>query len=204
MEGGKLSALQIAQQICNCGFNVCGLFVAGWGAIFFIILNLLLPSSVIAGDGTVESSSPPSVCDINESAKTCCCIVQFEPRPDIKQLRSQVGADRVGQFVEFLALVQVQGQVMPNERAQQESGAGKEQRVIGRADPSNKEIKHHWPPEGQIFLSGFTIFLFALTSGALGAFAIHALKHGLNNAWRDLVFNWPIPYWMRFVPKDEQ
>lgn len=35
-------------------------------------------------------------------------------------------------------------------------------------------------------------------------FVSHARKHGINNAWRDLVFTWPIPYWMRFVPKDEQ
>lgn len=45
-------------------------------------------------------------------------------------------------------------------------------------------------------------------AGLFGTVAIGLLvdirRHGLNMVWRATVLDWPIPYWMRFVPKCER
>lgn len=83
---------------------------------------------------------------------------------------------------------------------EQTKNKGKDRKQPGvQPDESINFIKHY---------PGLSMIAFNLLLGIslplILGFAAHARKHGINNAWRDLVFTWPIPYWMRFVPKDEQ
>lgn len=67
------------------------------------------------------------------------------------------------------------------------------------ANDMTKGISHY-----NLFLMLALNFFGGLFSSLVIAFVMRAKKYGINTAWRDLVFDWPIPYWMRFVPKEEQ
>ena len=88
-------------------------------------------------------------------------------------------------------------QLSANDQAQQE---GEKRKHPGVKPHENINFIHRYPG---ISMIAFNLLLGISLPLMLG-FISHARKHGINNAWRDLVFTWPIPYWMRFVPKDEQ
>jgi len=77
---------------------------------------------------------------------------------------------------------------------------GKERKQPGVRPDKNINFIEHYPGLSLIAFN----FLIGVSVPLIFGFALHAWKHGINNAWRDLVFTWPVPYWMRFVPKDEQ
>lgn len=77
---------------------------------------------------------------------------------------------------------------------------GEERKQPGIRPDKNINFIEHYPGLSLIAFN----FLLGVSAPLILGFALHARKHGINNAWRDLVFTWPIPYWMRFVPKDER
>jgi hypothetical protein len=117
---------------------------------------------------------------------------------DVFALNEQLSPERVDNLVKFFPLVTPKGEIMPDESAEKKPDGGPNQGGARVGSPDGKEeIVHDW----RYYLC---MFLFVFSSSVLGGFTVHAMKYGLNEAWRDLVFGWPIPYWMRFVPKDER
>jgi hypothetical protein len=161
-----------------------------------IALSMLASGFLVGLHGTAEAAPLHWVGHVTQEIKD---IHTYPSRigPDVTQFATQLVSGRVGQLVELLTLVPVQAEVVSDERAQQKTNDSPKKGRAGAGDPNRKEIKHHWFSYVLLALSG-------LIPAMLGAFSIHAYKYGLNDAWRDLVFSWPIPYWMRFVPKDEQ
>jgi hypothetical protein len=126
-------------------------------------------------------------------------IVAEAPRVGVGlvELSQQMSSERIGNLVKLSSSVSIDAEVMPNQGAAKKAKDSPQQSRARGSDPDRKEVEQYWLSYLLLAAAGFA-------PAALGVFAIHALRYGLNEAWRDLVFSWPIPYWMRFVPKDEQ
>lgn len=96
-----------------------------------------------------------------------------------------------------------QSQSIPVVQPRASDGAeskGEERKQPGIRSDKNINFIEHYPGLSLIAFN----FLLGISLPLILGFASHARNHGINNAWRDLVFTWPIPYWMRFVPEDER
>lgn len=133
-----------------------------------------------------------------DSVETCwgSCVrsntTQLLPQFDANWVRNQVelGTSSKPQPVPII-------QVSADQGAKSESGA--------RADPRmGNEDGLYFNKHSAPFLKLFAFFCTGVLASCFASFFFHAYRYGINNAWRDLVFDWPIPYWMRFVPKWEQ
>ena len=80
-------------------------------------------------------------------------------------------------------------------RGEYECAASERMRQIKNMDRVEQDSALMW--------LAFNFFGGVFTSLLYG-FVMNAKKYGINIAWRGLVLDWPIPYWMRFVPKHEQ
>ncbi|MDB4873328.1 MAG: hypothetical protein JWL97_4332 [Gemmatimonadales bacterium] len=116
-------------------------------------------------------------------------------------LPPKLNANRVGDYVELRPASQLQRAPVVDLRTEDgaENQASKRESPRVRVDEDVNFI-NHYPGLSLLVLNFFGGLFGALIFGLVR----DARRYGINSVWRDLVFDWPIPYWMRFVPKDEQ
>lgn len=108
---------------------------------------------------------------------------------------------RAGQVDELLPTSQLQRAPVVQLRAQDspENKAGQREHPRVSVDEDVDFIEHY---------PGISLLLFNFFGGLFGVLIFGIVRdariYGINSVWRDLVFGLPIPYWMRFVPKDER
>ena len=194
----RLAARQKRKQLSGGFSNVIGAGVKSTACR--ISYNMLLAGLFVCVDGFAQTSALRDRGHVDQKVKSSL-ISPFSPCPDVTQFSPQLRASRIGESIELCAPRQheaiAKGQTSPNESSQQEHKYRPEEGAD--ANYTGKRINHYNP----FLMLAFNFFGGILASLAI-AFILRAKKYGINSAWRDLVYNWPIPDWMRFVPKEEQ
>ncbi|MEW6023571.1 MAG: hypothetical protein AB1807_15690 [Pseudomonadota bacterium] len=193
-----LSASQELQQLCRSRGNMVGLTIRQ--ATSRVFLYVISSGLLICGDSSAQASAFEAGGHVDKQVEVTS-INPLGAHANVAQLTPQLGSDWISKGVELSASGQHQSitkrEPSANKGAQQKheyrpkNGAG--------ANDMAKGFKHYDP---------FLILAVNFFGGLLGSLAIVFIMRvytcGINSAWRDLVFDWPIPYWMRFVPKEEQ
>jgi RsiW-degrading membrane proteinase PrsW (M82 family) len=193
----KLASLQVWKQSLDCGHDVIGSSVRP--SPVFLLLNLVLLACLLILPYRFAIATP-----FVESQMVFDGVQLgggFDVERRTVELTAQSQSSGISQQVKFSPPRQPDAikiiKIGADHCASNESECTASERIsqIYNADIFEQNDPLFW------LVFNFLVGVFA---SLLSCFAMHAKKHGINNAWRDLVFNWPIPYWMRFVPKHEQ
>lgn len=194
----KSSALQVGQQCLDRNLDVIGSRVTYQRPILWVANIILFACLLIAS--YCDAIAAPFVESqmIHDGVKL---DGGFDTRPRTVELTSQGKPSGISEQVKLDSPRQLDAIEIIEMRTNQCAGHENECAASKRISQiNNADIVEQTDP---LFLLAFNFFGGVLTSLLFG-FVMHAKKYGINNAWRDLVFDWPIPHWMRFVPKHER
>jgi hypothetical protein len=195
----KLPSNHIPQQSVNSRFDMRGFGITE-AAIFRLLHHALLACLLIFGTGSVVAF--PVLLAHNATQQIELIGIRATVSDlDAATLSQQPGTQWVGDIVEFSPSGQHQSapviELRPEQGTENKESQGQKPWVRdGKQIDFFEHYKSLWTLAGYFFVG--------LIATLIIGFLQHTWRYGLNNAWRDLVFSWPIPYWMRFVPKDEQ
>lgn len=195
----KLAISKVRQQIIDGGLDVSVILV-NEDCRILPKLSIFAVCLFVALNCRAEVNSPPDAQLTPDKIEVSLRGLGAE-WTWVSEVRFKQGYDSIRNIDELLPASERQRipviESGPENRAKNKASQGEGPR------PSVSEsinFTDHYPSLSLVlfnFSAGIFLVLFF-------GFVQHARRHGVNNAWRDLVFNWPIPYWMRFVPAEER
>lgn len=195
----KLTALEQFEQAVDRYLHVVGARIRL--LIQPVCLGVLLASFLVLCYGRAQAAPAQHRGHVNESVERIG--IDFDkPVTDVSTLAPKLVSHHVGEGIKFFCPIAPECGHVPKE------GANKQRH--GSNDPGMSSGKAINSTEHK---GGWSIYIPAVLSffvGFIGVVAINMWRYGINSEWRTLMFilefdlGLPIPYWLYFVPKDEQ